>query len=300
METLARKLKASDVGIVKQHEPLANHTTMKIGGPAELFVEPKDIEAVKRMMEIVKETGVPWRVIGRGSNLLVKDKGVKGIVIKLEKGTDHLEVDGETVRVGGGYSLIKLVTLLSRQGLSGLEFAGGIPGSVGGAVYMNAGAHGSDMSKILKRAHILFHNGEMKWLTNEEMQFSYRTSILQNEQAVVLEAEIELKKGDRDTIVAEMQKNKDYRRETQPWNYPCCGSVFRNPLPNHAGALIEKAGLKGHQIGGAQISEMHANFIVNTGNATAKNVLDLIAFIKSTIVKKYNVELKTEVEIIGE
>jgi UDP-N-acetylmuramate dehydrogenase len=300
METLAKKLETANIGVIKQGEPLANHTTMKIGGPAELFVEPKNIESVKKMMGIVKQADAPWRVIGRGSNLLVKDKGVKGVVIKLEKGTDHLNVDGETVRVGGGYSLIKLVTLLSRQGLSGLEFAGGIPGSVGGAVYMNAGAHGSDMSKILKRAYILFHDGEMKWLTNEELQFSYRTSILQKQQAVVLEAELELEKGDRDTIVAEMQKNKDYRRDTQPWNYPCCGSVFRNPLPNHAGALIEKAGLKGYQMGGAQISEMHANFIVNTGNATAKNVLDLIEFIKSTILEKYNVPLETEVEIIGE
>jgi UDP-N-acetylmuramate dehydrogenase len=300
METLAKKLETANIGVIKQGEPLANHTTMKIGGPAELFVEPKNIESVKKMMGIVKQADAPWRVIGRGSNLLVKDKGVKGVVIKLEKGTDHLNVDGETVRVGGGYSLIKLVTLLSRQGLSGLEFAGGIPGSVGGAVYMNAGAHGSDMSKILKRAYILFHDGEIKWLTNEELQFSYRTSILQKQQAVVLEAELELEKGDRDTIVAEMQKNKDYRRDTQPWNYPCCGSVFRNPLPNHAGALIEKAGLKGYQMGGAQISEMHANFIVNTGNATAKNVLDLIEFIKSTILEKYNVPLETEVEIIGE
>lgn len=184
--------------------------------------------------------------------------------------------------------------------MTGLEFASGIPGSVGGAVYMNAGAHGSDISKILTKAHILFADGSMEWLTNEEMEFSYRTSILQKKRpGIVLEAIFNLEMGDRAAIVSQMQKNKDYRKETQPWNFPCAGSIFRNPLPNYAGKLIEDAGLKGFSIGGAKISEMHGNFIVNAGNATAKDVLSLIQHVKETIFNLYGVKMETEVEIIG-
>jgi UDP-N-acetylmuramate dehydrogenase len=164
---------------------------------------------------------------------------------------------------------------------------------------MNAGAHGSDMSKIVEKALILFPDGELKWLSNEELDFSYRTSILQENGGICVEAVLVLEKGNKESIMAELKKNKDYRRNTQPWNFPCCGSVFRNPLPNYAGQLIETSGLKGTQIGGAQISEMHANFIVNAGDAKAKDVLDLIRFIQKTIKEKHGVDLQTEVEIIG-
>ncbi|MFY0759146.1 UDP-N-acetylmuramate dehydrogenase [Metabacillus dongyingensis] len=300
MEKILMKLQEAEVGKVVQNEPLAKHTTIKIGGPAEIFVEPSSIEDLKKTMDTVTESGVPWRAIGRGSNLLVGDSGIKGVVIKLGKGLDHLEVDGETITAGGGYSLIKLTTVISKQGLSGLQFAGGIPGSVGGAVYMNAGAHGSDMSKILVKAHILFEDGTMEWLTAEELEFSYRTSLLQKKRpGICLEAVLKLEKGNREEIVAELQKNKDYRRETQPWDHPNCGSVFRNPLPHYAGQLIQESGLKGYQIGGAKISELHGNFIVNTGNATAKDVLDLIDFVKKTIYEKHGVKMETEVEIVG-
>lgn len=196
--------------------------------------------------------------------------------------------------------LLKLSTLLSRQGLAGLEFASGIPGSVGGAVYMNAGAHKSDISNVLSKALILFENGTIEWLMNREMEFSYRTSVLQTKRpGIILEAEFQLQVGKREEIVRNMQKNKDYRRETQPWNHPCAGSVFRNPLPEFAGNLVEKAGLRGYQIGGAQISEMHGNFIVNTGGASAQDVLSLIALIKHTIKEKFGIDMHTEVEIIG-
>jgi len=165
---------------------------------------------------------------------------------------------------------------------------------------MNAGAHGSDISKILTRAHVLFENGSMEWLSNEEMKFSYRTSVLQNKRpGVVVESVFDLTAGDRAAIVAQMQKNKDYRKETQPWNFPCAGSIFRNPLPNYAGKLIETAGLKGFSMGGAKISEMHGNFIVNAGNATAADVLALIQHIKDTIFNLYGVKMETEVEIVG-
>jgi UDP-N-acetylmuramate dehydrogenase len=297
--SIAKLLKEANVGKIYENEPLANHTTLKIGGPADILYVPENIDGLKKAMEIIKNENIPWRAIGRGSNLLVSDEGIKGVVIKLGEGIDHLEVNGTEITVGGGFSIIKLATLITKKGLSGLEFAGGIPGSVGGAVYMNAGAHGSDISKILKKAHVLFEDGTMKWLDCEEMDFSYRTSILQSNPGVCVEAIFTLENGDRDKIVDEMQKFKEYRRNSQPWNYPCAGSIFRNPLPKYAGQLVEEAGLKGHQIGGAQISNMHANFIVNTGNAKAQDVLDLIAFIKKTIYDKYEVEMETEVEIIG-
>ncbi|PWA13410.1 UDP-N-acetylenolpyruvoylglucosamine reductase [Pueribacillus theae] len=302
MEKLAEKLIDADIGKVLLDEPLANHTTIKIGGPAELYVEPKDIESLKRLMAFIREENIQWFVIGRGSNLLVKDGGIKGVVINLAKGIEHLEITGETIKVGGGYPLVKLATLISKKGLSGLEFAGGIPGSVGGAVYMNAGAHGSDISKITTRVHVLYPDGSMRWLSNEEMKFSYRTSILQSEPGIVVEAEMKLKEDDKETVTALMKKHKDYRRETQPWNDPCCGSVFRNPLPEHSGALIERAGLKGTKMGGVQISEMHGNFIVNIkkGVAKAQDVLDLIELVKKTIKEKYDIELETEVEVVGD
>ncbi|MDQ0244190.1 UDP-N-acetylmuramate dehydrogenase [Bacillus fengqiuensis] len=300
MEVLEKELLQASVGKVLRNEPLANHTTMKIGGPADLLVEPSSLDNLRKTMAIITANGAKWRAIGRGSNLLVSDEGIEGVVVKLGSGLDHLEVNGEKVLVGGGYSLIKLATVLSKQGLSGLEFAGGIPGSVGGAVYMNAGAHGSDMSSILERALILFEDGKLEWLTNEELEFSYRHSILQTKRpGVCVEVALHLKAGVRDEIVASMQKNKDYRRETQPWNYPCAGSIFRNPLPDYAGNLIEKAGLKGYSVGGAQISNQHANFIVNTGQATAADVLNLIEHVKTTIREKFGVNMQTEVEIVG-
>ncbi|MDM5189614.1 UDP-N-acetylmuramate dehydrogenase [Bacillus sp. DX4.1] len=300
MKQLAKELMEAEVGKVLENESLARYTTMKIGGPADILIVPSSVAGVEKALELVGKYETKWTAIGRGSNLLVSDKGIEGVVIRLGEGLDHLEVEGTTVRVGGGYPLIKLSTLLSRQGLSGLEFASGIPGSVGGAVYMNAGAHKSDVSEILTKARIMFEDGTIAWVTKEELEFSYRTSILQTKRpGIVLEAELKLTEGNREEIVGVMQKNKDYRRETQPWNHPCAGSIFRNPLPNFAGDLVEKAGLRGHQIGGAKISEMHGNFIVNAGSASAQDVLDLIAFVKKTIKEKFDVDMHTEVEIIG-
>ncbi|NSL50782.1 UDP-N-acetylmuramate dehydrogenase [Calidifontibacillus erzurumensis] len=300
MERLLKKLKEANVGKVLENEPLKNHTTMKIGGPADIFIEPVGIDGVINTIKIVNEEGALMTTIGRGSNILVPDEGIRGVVMKIGEGLDHLEVEGTKVRVGGGYSLVSLATTISKKGLSGLEFAGGIPGSVGGAVYMNAGAHGSDISKILEKALVVFRDGSCEWLSNTDMKYSYRTSVLQKERpGVVVEAVFQLRAGDRETIVKEMQKNKDYRRETQPWNYPCAGSIFRNPLPNYAGQLIEKAGLKGYKIGGAKVSELHGNFIVNTGNATANDVIQLIKYIQDVIFEKFSIRLETEVEFIG-
>jgi UDP-N-acetylmuramate dehydrogenase len=300
MEKIANRLRELKVGKVLMNEPLANHTTMKIGGPADLLVEPTSIDGLEKTMNLIRKESLNWRAIGRGSNLLVSDKGIEGVVIKLGEGLDSLEINETEITVGGGYPVIKLATVLSRKGIAGLEFAAGIPGSIGGAVYMNAGAHRSDMSHIVKKAYVLFEDGTFEWLSNDQLKFSYRTSILQNERpGICVETILKLHEGNPDDIKRELQKNKDYRRETQPWNFPCAGSIFRNPLPHYAGHLIEQAGLKGYQLGGAQISNMHGNFIVNKDHATAKDVRDLIEYIQKQIKEKFNVDLHTEVEIIG-
>lgn len=300
MDEICKELAGLNIGKVKENEYMSQYTTIKIGGPADLFIEPSSIDNVRKVLEVLRKHHIKWRAIGRGSNLLVSDQGIEGAVIKLGAGLDKLEINKNEIIVGGGYSLVSLATQISKKGLSGLEFASGIPGSVGGAVYMNGGAHGSDISKILTKAHILFEDGTMEWLSNKEMEFSYRTSILQKKRpGIVVEAAFELVEGDRMAIVSEMQKNKDYRKETQPWNFPCAGSIFRNPLPQYAGRLIEEAGLKGYSIGGAMISEMHANFIVNTGNAKADDVLSLIQHVKDTIYRLYEIKMETEVEITG-
>lgn len=299
MDRLIEQLREKNVGQVMENEPLANHTTWKIGGPAKILFIPKDTDSLIKALSIIHESQLPVFVIGRGSNLLISDEGIDGVVVKISDVLDCLDVDGDKIRVGAGYSLIKLATKISKKGLSGLEFAGGIPGSVGGAVFMNAGAHQSDISKILTNAKILYPDGKLKWYNNEEMQFSYRTSRLQKDHGICLEAEFQLQYGDRENIIAQIQKNKEYRKKTQPWDYPCCGSVFRNPLPHHAGKLIEEAGLKGYTIGRAQVSTIHANFIVNIGGATAKNVLELIDYIKAVVYEKFGVEIVTEVELVG-
>lgn len=230
----------------------------------------------------------------------MRDGGIRGAVFKVAEGLSHCEFKGEEVRVGAGYSMIRLTVEAGKMGLTGLEFAGGIPGSVGGAVYMNAGAHGAELSRILKEAEVLFETGETKVLTNEELGFSYRTSILQKQKGVVLEAVFSLKKGDRRKIAAVLAANKDRRRKTQPLQLPCAGSVFRNPPGDHAGRLIEAAGLKGYTYGGAQISELHANFIVNRGGASAADVLTLMDHVQQTVKRKFGVDLHPEVLVVGE
>lgn len=199
MDEFISKLRELNIGTIKENEPMANHTTMKIGGPADLFIEPSSIENLAKAMELIRQYQLNWRAIGRGSNLLVSDGGIEGVVIKLGRGMDHMDLNGTELRAGGGYSLVALSTIISKKGLSGLEFASGIPGSAGGAVYMNAGAHGSDISRILTKAHVLFEDGKMGWLTNEEMEFSYRTSVLQKKRpGIVLEAIFQLTEGDRE------------------------------------------------------------------------------------------------------
>ncbi|MFC8686632.1 UDP-N-acetylmuramate dehydrogenase [Brevibacillus porteri] len=300
MKKIADELMQAGIEKVWTDEPLANHTTWRIGGPADLLIQPKDKASLQKALQIIHRHEIPWSVIGRGSNLLVRDRGIRGAVLKVAEGLSHCEFRGEEVCVGAGYSMIRLAVETGKMGLTGMEFAGGIPGTVGGAVYMNAGAHGSDLSRILIDAEILFENGESKVLSNEELSFSYRTSLLQKQKGIVLEARFQLRTGDRKEIAATLAANKDRRRNTQPLQMPCAGSVFRNPPNDHAGRLIEAAGLKGYRVGGAQVSEKHSNFIVNCGGATAADVLTLIDHVRSTILEKNGIDLHPEVLVVGE
>ncbi|ANY69948.1 UDP-N-acetylenolpyruvoylglucosamine reductase [Paenibacillus sp. BIHB 4019] len=300
MEHVAELLENAKIGKVFVNERLENHTTWKIGGPADILIIPDGQEQIMSAVRLLHENGIPWTHLGRGSNMLVSDKGIRGVVIKPRGGLDYVRFDGNTVHAGAAYSFIKLSVMSSKEGLTGLEFAGGIPGTVGGAVYMNAGAHGSDVSRIFKSAEIVLENGELVTYGPEDMQFSYRHSVLHERKGLVLSATFELTPGDRQEIAATLASYKERRLRTQPLQLACAGSVFRNPPGDYAARLIEEAGLKGFRVGAAEVSVLHANFIVNTGQATAEDVLTLMAHIQGVIVDRYGISLVPEVLVVGE
>ena len=302
MNSWMDELEQARVGEITQQVPLSGYTTWRIGGPADVMVVPGGKEELAKTISILHRHEVPWITIGKGSNMLVSDKGFRGVVIRPEKALEYAEFQGPIVTAGAAFSFIRLSIMAGREGLTGLEFAGGIPGTVGGAVYMNAGAHGSDVSRIFKSAEIVLETGELVVWGPEEIAFSYRHSRLQEagSRGIVLEATLELESGDRKEIAAAMATHKERRRRTQPLQQPSCGSVFRNPPGNHAAKLVEEAGLKGFSIGGAQVSTLHANFIVNTGQATAEDVLTLITHIRSTVKDRTGIDLMPEVLVVGE
>lgn len=300
MEQLIADLERSYSGVVKQGEPLAPYTTWKIGGPADLFLVPADAEQLASAIAALSRHGVPWTVLGRGSNTLVSDRGVRGAVIKLGEGFDRLRFEGNLAIAGASYSFIKLSVMAGKEGLTGLEYAGGIPGTVGGAVYMNAGAHHSDVSRILKSADIVWEDGSKGTYGNEELRFGYRHSILHEKRGIVTEAVFALAPGDRKEIAAMLASYKDRRLRTQPLQLACAGSVFRNPDGDHAARLIEAAGLKGAREGGAVVSELHANFIVNEDHATAEDVLALMERVRRTVNERFGILLAPEVLLMGE
>ncbi|MFC0214159.1 UDP-N-acetylmuramate dehydrogenase [Paenibacillus chartarius] len=301
MSSVIAALQAASIGEIKLHEPLAAYTTWKIGGPADVLLIPETKEKLAETVRILHRFGEPWTVLGRGSNMLISDKGIRGFVLKLGPALDTLHIDGTTLVAGGAYSFIKLSVMAGKEGLTGLEFAGGIPGSVGGAVYMNAGAHGSDVSRILTRAELVLENGELATLNRDQLQYAYRHSVLHHDlKGIVTEAEFKLEHGDRKEIAAALAAYKDRRLRTQPLQLACAGSVFRNPEGHFAAKLIEDAGLKGFRIGGAEVSTLHANFIVNTGQATASDVLSLMEEVQRVVLEKFGVGLNPEVLVVGE
>lgn len=300
MQDWIDELKRRSVGEVLVNERLAPYTTWKIGGPCDALVTPSGKAELAETLRTLRRHGVPWIAIGRGSNLLVSDRGFRGAVIKLGGAFDFVRFEGDRVIAGGAYSFIKLSVLTGKEGLTGLEFAGGIPGTVGGAVYMNAGAHGSDVSRILHSAEVVLEDGELAVWNRDDFQFGYRHSRLHGTKAIVTEAVFQLAYGNRREIAAAMAAFKDRRKRTQPLPMACAGSVFRNPEGHYAAKLIEECGLKGLRVGGAEVSEIHANFIVNTGNATAEDVLTLIERIQDIVHKRTGIRLVPEVLAIGE
>lgn len=285
---------------VKLNEPMAKHTSFKIGGSADVLVTPEETSQIERIVQLCKDTSTPYIVIGNGSNLLVRDKGIRGVVIKTFDKMNKCYAKDDKIFSQSGALMSKLANLALEHELTGLEFASGIPGTVGGAVVMNAGAYGPEMKDVVLQTTYMDNEGNIKTISNEEHRFGYRTSILQEQGSIVLETVLGLKKGNRDQIKALMDELSRRRRESQPLDMPSAGSVFKRPEGYFAGKLIQDCGLKGFCIGGAQVCEKHCGFIINTGNATAKDVENLIKYIQQTVKEKFGVELKTEVKIVGE
>jgi UDP-N-acetylmuramate dehydrogenase len=285
---------------IKKYEPMNEHTSFRIGGPADLLVLPKDYEEIKAVVNACKEEDVPFIVIGNGTNLLVTDKGVRGVVIKLSQNFNDISVIEKTLRCKSGVSLSTAVRVALENSLSGLEFANGIPGSIGGAAVMNAGAYGGQMSDIVKKVKVLGKDGCIYEISHDDLEYSYRHSILQKGDVILLEVEMELKPGNSTEIKKKMDKCLGLRKEKQPLTLPSAGSTFKRPSGNYAGYLIEKAGLKGFRVGDAMVSNLHAGFIVNIGNATSADAIQLIDHIQKTVKQQFNIELEPEIKILGE
>jgi len=279
------------------NEPMSKHTSFKIGGPAEIFVKINNVEELKLIIKISKQAEVPITVVGNGSNLLVSDDGIRGIVLKIEFDKIEIEESGK-LKVGSGVKLAFLAQKCLKEKLEGVEFASGIPGTIGGAIRMNAGAHGSEMKDIVKKITCMTRDGKIQVISNEEAKFEYRNSIFSQNDYIILEAEIQLKKGNPEEIRSKMDEYATYRKEKQPIEYPSAGSTFKRGNDFITAKLIDECGLKGYQIGGAQVSEKHAGFIINKGNATAEDVKQLMKYVEEQVYNKFGKKIEPEIEII--
>ena len=289
-----------DKGSIRYNEPMKKHTTMKVGGPCDCMVEPSSIEEIQKVLEYVKENNIKYYIIGNGSNLLVKDEGVHALIIKIANKFSGFEVNGEYIKAYSGCSVPKLSQIAKENSLSGLEFACGIPGSVGGGIRMNAGAYGSEMVNVVEKVGFLDENGNLKEIDGKDAHFTYRHSMfVDNPQYVVVYAIYKLVKGNKEEISKIMEENMNSRKQKQPIEYPNFGSVFKRPEGYFVGKLVDDCGLKGYKIGGAQVSTKHSGFMINIGDATCKDVLDLIEYVKEKVYEKFNVKLQEEVVILG-
>ncbi|HIS47677.1 MAG TPA: UDP-N-acetylmuramate dehydrogenase [Candidatus Scybalocola faecigallinarum] len=290
---------------VRLDESMKKHTTFRIGGPADVFVTPPDARRLKEAVECCKAFNIPWMIIGNGSNLLVSDKGIRGVVFQIYGTMDEIRMEEQAdgvviVHAGAGILLSRLSRAVAMEGLGGFEFASGIPGTFGGAVTMNAGAYGGEMDMFVCEATVLTGDGQVQTLKGPELEFGYRTSVLQRKSMIVLEAALKLRRGDKERILALMDELTARRREKQPLEFPSAGSTFKRPEGYFAGKLIQDCGLKGFSVGGACISEKHSGFVVNTGDATAQDVLALIRHVQDTVYSRFGVTMEPEVRIIGE
>jgi UDP-N-acetylmuramate dehydrogenase len=282
------------------NEPMTKHTTFKIGGPVDVMVIPQTIEELKQVITCCASKQIPYIVFGLGSNILVRDKGYRGLAIKIGNGLKDIRVSADEIYCEAGIRLSELSRKAADNGLSGLEFAEGIPGSLGGAIVMNAGAYDGEMKNIIFSVQALSPDGQIKTFINNEMDFSYRHSIFQSNGFIVVSSLIKLKYDNIGIIKNKMRQFARQRREKQPLEFPSAGSIFRRPEGFYVGPMIEKMGLKGFRIGGAEVSTKHAGFIINIGNATANDVLQLIMYIQNEAFQQFGINLQTEIVIIGE
>ena len=285
--------------IVRYDEPLKNHTTFKIGGNCIALIEPREVSDIVETIKICRENSIKFFVIGNGSNLLVPDEGYNGVIIKLKSEFSTIQVEGEYLIVNSGAKLSEVYTVAYENSLTGFEFASGIPGTIGGAIYMNAGAYGGEMKDIVESVEVLdLDNFELRELKNEELEFSYRKSIIQRRNYIVTTIKLKLQKGNKEKINAVYEDLRERRNSKQPLNFGSAGSTFKRPEGHFASKLIEDAGLKGYHINDACVSEKHSGFVVNKGNASYKEVMELIEYVQKVVFEKFGVKLETEVRIL--
>lgn len=295
-----RMMDIIDENRIYTDEPMKKHTTFRVGGNADFFVIPKTVEEVKQTIMLCVEQDMPYYILGNGSNLLVGDKGYRGVVIQIYKEMNNVFVDGQKIKVQAGALLSKIGSVALEAGLTGFEFAAGIPGTMGGAVVMNAGAYGGEMKDVLEEVTVLTKEGEVLILSKEQLDMGYRTSVVAKKDYIVLKATIALELGDRDAIKARMDELKVQRTTKQPLEFPSAGSTFKRPEGYFAGKLIQDAGLRGFQVGGAQVSEKHCGFVINKGDATAADIVELMKQVSERVKEKFGVELEPEVKRLGE
>ncbi|WP_372997562.1 UDP-N-acetylmuramate dehydrogenase [Lutispora sp.] len=284
---------------IKLNEPMKNHTSFKVGGNADIFIEPDNANELVEFIRYAKENNIPYYIMGNGTNMLVSDEGIRGAVIKLGDKISSVEVVDDKVIAQCGAKLPDVANIAAEYSLTGLEFACGIPGSIGGTVAMNAGAYESEMKDVVESVEVLDSNLQYKVLQSKEMEFGYRKSAISKHNYIVLGCTFKLKKGSKSDIKALMDEYTERRQNKQPLDMPSAGSIFKRPEGYYAGKLIEDAGLRGMTIGGAQVSEKHCGFIINKGDATARDIYNLIKHIQKTIYERFGVKLETEVKLIG-
>lgn len=289
-----------NIGKVLFDEPMKNHTSFKIGGPADVMIFPSTEEELIAAVTLCRENQIDYYIMGNGSNLLVKDGGMRGVVIKINEDLNNINIEGNTINCEAGALLTGVSRAAMANSLTGIEFANGIPGTIGGAVTMNAGAYGGEMKDVIKSVRVLDSMNNIQEYTNQEMNFRYRGSKVVDDNLIVLSVKIELKPGNFDEIEALMKDLTFKRTSKQPLELPSAGSTFKRPVGYFAGKLIEDSGLRGLRLGGAQVSEKHCGFVVNIDNALCKDVLQLISVVQKTIRDNYDVELETEIKLIGE
>lgn len=280
--------------------PMNEYTTFKIGGKADILIQPKSVEELALIIENAKKYSVPVTFIGNGSNLLVLDGGIRGAVIRFGQNMAETEVDGEVITAQCGITMSRLATVAAENQLTGFEFASGIPGTLGGGIVMNAGAYKGELKDVITEVTALLSDGTIKTFSNAELDFSYRHSIFTHSDMLILSAKIKLTKGRGEDIKGYMAELAQKRRNSQPLEYPSAGSAFKRPANGYAAAMIDTAGLKGYTVGGAQVSEKHAGFVINTGNATAKDVVNLLNDIRKKVFAEHNTMLEPEIIVIGE